>query len=485
MSKDLKSRAAKGGLWSIVETLAVKVGQFVLNIILASLLLPSDFGLVGMLAIFISISQTLVASGMGRALVQKKDRTDLDFSTVFIFNLAVSISIYLILFFSAPLIADFYNTPQLTLLTRVLCLNIVINSMGFIQNSSLVIRLDFKSLAKVNVFSLIIGGVLAILLAYLGFGVWALVVMTLTKAIITTVLLFIFGGKTPQLKFSIQSFRELFGFSSKVLVAGVSTNIVNNLSNTFIGKFYSAKLLGFYTQGTLIARTGSLTISTIVNRVAFPIYSSKQDDISTMMAIHKKMLGILTFVLVPVMVMIALLSEPFVQFFLGEKWLPMVPFLQWLCFAKLVEPMGTLNLDTLNAKGRSDLYLKMSLLKIPLIALSLLVTIPISIEAVIIGQVVIGVIFFFIDTYWVGKLYNYGAWNQTKNLLPKLVVVSLMALSVYGSIYFLEQSLLKLIVGGITGISIYLLLSGLFKIKELQELKFVYNQIGLKKIFKR
>jgi len=247
-NSSLKSKATKGMVWSAFGTFSSQAISFIIGIVLARLLIPSDYGLIGMLAIFFAVSTLLVESGFSNALIQKIDRTEADYSTIFYFNLFVSIAAYLLLFFSAPLIAHFYNTPDLSLLTRVLSLNIVIGSLAVVQHARMKILLDFKTPALITIFSVAISGTLGVSLAYSGFGVWSLVVQTLSASAIRTILLFVFNKWIPQLVFSINSLKTLFGFSSKLLAAGLVAAVVNNLYSILIGKIFSSKDLGYYTR---------------------------------------------------------------------------------------------------------------------------------------------------------------------------------------------------------------------------------------------
>lgn len=479
-SQSLKSQATKGMLWNAIDNFAVKAGQFIISIILARLLLPADFGLIGMLAIFIGISESLINSGMSTALVQKINRTEVDFSTVFVFNFLVSTFIYVILFFSAPLIADFYSMPQLVLLTRVLTLNIIINSLALVQISMLTISLDFRTMAKVNIIAVVLGGGLAIFFAYRGWGVWALVYQNLARAAIAVIMLFLLSKWKPSIKFSKASFKSLFGFGSKLLGAGLIATLFNNIYKVIIGKAYQARALGYYTQAFLIADYSAGTISSILQKVTFPVLASLQNDEKRMVSVYRRILGMTSFFIFPFMTLIALLADPFVRLFLTEKWLPIVPLLQWLCFARVIYPISAINMNILNAKGRSDLFLKVDLSKIPIIIIALIVTIPLGIKAVVIGHVVTSFIAFFINAYMPGRLFSYGALEQIKDMLPKILITFVMALIVYACIFYIQTPLNKLMVGGFSGVLSYYLISSLTKVREAIELEYI-----IKKFFKR
>lgn len=431
--------------------------------------MPLDFGLIGMLTIFIAISQSIVDSGMGTALVQKSDRTEADFSTVFIFNFAISTGIYLILFFSAPLIAKFYAVPQLVSLTRVLCLNIVINSLSLVQTTRLTIAVDFKTMAKVNVISVIVSGIFAIFVALLGFGVWALVFQALIRSIVTCLMLWYLSRWKPSIKFSKNSFKTLFGFGSKILGVGLIGTLFQNIYKVIIGKVYSAETLGYYTQGFQFAEMTAGTVTSILQKVTFPILASIKDDKKRMVSVYRKMLGMASFFIFPVMTMLALLADPLVRFFLSDKWLPTVPLLHWLCFARIIFPISVLNLNILNAIGRSDLFLKVDLSKLPMAIIALIITIPLGIKAVVIGHVVTSFLAYFVNAYMPGKLFSFGATEQMKVMAPKAIATAMMAALVYFVMSFIDFPLPQLIFGGLTGILAYILFSMLLKIQEVNE----------------
>lgn len=473
----LKSQATKGMFWNAFEYFTTLGSQFVISVVLARLLLPSDFGLIGMLTVFIALSQVLVQSGMGTALVQKKNRTDIDFSTVFIFNFIVSISIYLLLFISAPFIAEFYGMPQLSLLTRILCLGIIIDSLSQVQNSRLLINLDFKTMAKINLTATTISGVGASVLAYFNFGVWALVFHNLARASLASIFLWYNNKSLPQMTFSKQSFRELFGFGSKLLGAGIIATVFSNIYKVVIGKVYTARVLGFYTQAFQFVDITAGSITSVLQKTTFPILASINNDEERMVEVYKKLLGMTSFVILPTMTLFALLAEPFVLVFLGEKWIETTPLLQWLCFARIIYPISTLNMNILNAKGRSDLFLKVDLSKLPITVIALIITIPLGIKAVVIGHVVTSFISFFINAYMPGQLFGYGIISQIKDMLPKIIAVLIMSLCIYYILSFIQTPFFKLLWGSVIGILIYFILSITFKVPEILEVNYLLKKI--------
>jgi O-antigen/teichoic acid export membrane protein len=472
----LKNKALTGMVWNSIEKFAVQVISFAIGIILARILMPADYGLIGMLAIFMSLSELFVGSGLSMALIQKTDRTDVDYSTVFYFNLIVSLIFYFILFFLAPLIAQFFRTPQLTMLTRILSLNIIIHSLSMVQQTRLTIQLDFKTQAKISLFAVIISGPVGILMAYRGFGVWALVVQMLSAASVRTVSLFYFNKWLPLPSFNASSFKRLFGFSSKLLAAGFVSTIYNNLYAMLIGKIFAARDLGFYTRARQYPELLSGTISTILQGVTFPILASLQNERERMVSVYSRLMRMVVFFIVPAQTLFALLAEPFVRLLLTEKWMPVVSLMQWLCFARMITPISSLNMNILNAIGRSDLFFFVDISKLPILVVTLAITIPLGLKAVVIGHFVTSFISFFINAYYPGKLFRFGAMRQIKEMWQVICATLVMALAVFISTIILTSDFFKLLVGVPLGLIIYLLAAYLLKIKELEE---VYGMIQI------
>ena len=467
----LKSKATKGMFWSATDKIASEAGQFVIGIVLARLLMPKDFGLIGMLSIFIAISQSFIDSGMGSGLIQKKNKKDIDFSTVFIFNFAVSILFYLILFITAPFIAGFYDMPQLVLLTRVLSINIIINSLAIVQRSKLTIDIDFKTIAKVNVSSVVLSGLIAMFLAYTGWGVWALVIQRLVASVVSVIMLWMLSKWKFSILFSKQSFKELFGFGSKLLISGLYAQTLNNIYNIVIGKAYSASDLGFYTRAKSFAMITSGTVTSILHQVTYPILASLQDDRERMVSVYSRLIKMTTFFVFPAMTLLSLLAEPLVILLLTEKWIPVIILLQWMSFARIFYPISVINMNILNAIGRSDLFLKVDLSKFPIAVMALVITIPLGVKAMVIGHVVTSVISIFINAYLPGKLFGYGAISQLKDMAPVFFATGIMALTVYFTNLFIEVQWLKLIIGSCIGLITYLMVCYTLKLDELTEVK--------------
>ena len=465
----LKSIATKGIIWSAVDKLAVQFGQFVVSILLARILMPEDFGLIGMLTIFIVLSQTFIESGLGIGLIQRQDSTDIDFSTVFVFNLGVSSCFYLLLFFTSPLISTFFNQPQLTDLIRVLGLNLLIIALAIVQRTKLTIAIDFKSIAKSNVIGMVVGGVFGVIAARNGYGVWALVIQTLLGSLATSVSLWVFSNWSPSFAFSKKSFKLLFGYGSKLLIAGLYAQILNNVYNICLGKFYPTASLGYYTKAKSFADLSAGTVVSVIQQVTFPILTSVQDDRAKLVSIYSRLIRMSAFFIIPLMTLIALLAKPIVILLLTEKWVSLIPLLQWMVFARIFFPMSALNMNLLNAVGRSDLFLKVDLSKLPLTILAMAITIPLGVKAMIIGHVVTSALAFLINAYLPGKFYGYGPIQQLKDMLPFLVATIGMSISVFVMTSFIDNLVLQLLLGALLGLVTYLFICWLLKLEEMTE----------------
>ena len=476
----LKSQATSGILWNAVEKILAQGGRLLSGIILARILMPEDFGLIGMLTIFIVISSTFVNGGLGSGLIQKKRRTDIDYSTVFVFNVSVSVLIYIILFFTAPLIADFYELPQLIILTRVFAINIIISSFSLVHRVRFIANIDFESIAKINIVSVVCGGTFGIYFAYHGYGVWALVVENLVTTTISATLFWYYSKWKPLLLFSTQSFKTLFGFGWKLLLSTLINQSFNNLYNITIGKIYLATELGFYTKAVSMAELTAGTVTDVLHQVTFPILASLQDSRVQMISVFSRMIRMSAFLILPAMTLAAILADPLIRLILTEKWLPAVPLLQLMCFARIFYPINSINMNALNAIGRSDLYLKIELTKIPFTIVALIFTIPFGVKTMVMGHVVVSLVSFYINGFQSGKIFGYGPLAQLRDMMPMFIVTAFTALIVFIINLFIDLLVLKLIIGVFTGLVVYMGSSYLLKIEELKEVYDLFQNLIIK-----
>lgn len=468
MSQDIWQKTKIGMSWNAFENIAVQGISFVLNIILARLLTPHDYGTIGMILIFLTFSNIFVDSGLSRALIQRQDRTENDFSTVLIFNILISVLLYVILFFAAPAIADFYDTPELVTLQRVFFLVLIIDSLSVVQSAKLQIKVDFKSIALINAVATIISGSIAVWSAYNNFGVWALVIQSLTKSLVSVVCFWIVGKWIPKTGFNKDSFKKLFGFSSKLLVCGLLGTTFTNVYNLIIGKYYNPTSLGFYTRAQQFPELTAGTLNSVMNTSTFPLMATLQNKRDELILTFRRLIRLSALVIFPAMVGLSVLSDEIILVLLGEIWLPTSDLLFWLALSYIFTPLSALNLNLLNAIGRSDLFMKIDFSKVPILAAMMAITFPISLKAVVIGKAATAIIWLYINGFMIGKLYNFGAFKQLACCWKGIVSTVVMALSVWLTISFIETPLIRLIVGMLLGIAVYAAMLALLKEEELK-----------------
>jgi len=477
---NLKQKTLNGFKWSFLDNVGRLGGQFVIGIILARILTPVDFGLVGMLTIFIVIGRSLTNSGFGQALIQKKNADNSDFSTVFYFNIVASIFVYLIVFFGSPLIAKFYNEPELTLLTKVICLVFIIDAFGLVHTTYLEKKLDFKAPSIIGVISIFFSGGISIFLAFNDFGVWALVTNSLLRSFITTLLLWIVSGWRPQLIFKLQSFKGLFNYGSKILIAGILNSIFNNLYFLVIGRFFHAASLGYYTRAVQFSNLPVNTITTVVQKVTYPVFSILQDNSEKLIAGYTKVIRMLTAVALPLMAIMYITAKPLIAIVLGTKWLPAVPYLQLMSIYSWIYVLYTVNNLVITAKGRSDYYLQLQVLNKVIIAVSILTTYRFGITALIYGQMGATILTYIVGSVYLKKVLNISIGYQLKNILPFIIATIFMVMPSFPMAKFISNDFLYLLTNTAVAISIYILSLWLMKVEELYSvLTFINRNIKL------
>ena len=475
MEESLKSRAAKSVMWSAVERFSVQGAQFILTIIIARLVSPSDYGVIAMLGIFLAIAQTFVDSGFSCALMQKQDRTEADFSTVFYFNIVIGVVIYLLLYLCSSFIADFYNEPKLTIISKIVGLNLIISSFSVVQRAKLTIALNFKLQAAASFLAVVISGGCGVYMAYLGYGVWAIIVQTLLNNFISTLLLWIFAKWIPQMCFSWKSFKILFGFGSKLLLSGLLHTLYTNLYSLVIGKKFSSLELGYYNRAYTIAYFPSNNISSIITRAIYPIQCSIQEE-ERFRNSFLQYLRIGAYIIFPLMIGLCILAEPFVLLILTEKWVAMVPLLQIICIAYMWNPIVAINNDILTAKGYSGYFLKSELIKKIAAVIILIVTIPFGIEIMCVGLIVYAFCDILVISSFVQKKLEITIVSQIKSIFPVFLLNLFTGLSTFLFSSLIHSTLLKLILSTLFACALYFGLSYLFKFKEIRLLKSVLSK---------
>ena len=465
-----KQRTINSVAWSISERLSLQIFHIVISIILARLLSPSDFGLLGMLAIFTGVAQSILDSGFGSALIQKKEATNTDSSSIFYFNLVIGVTLAAVFFFSASLIANFFNQPILKPITRVLSLNTIINAFSLVQFSLLRKRMDFKNHFIVSIVAVIVSGTSAIIAAILGLGVWSLVIQTLSLSISNALLLWTFSKWRPTRQFSLDSLKTMYAFGSKLLFAGLIETTFNNLYQTFIGRVYTPDDVGYYSRASQMESAASVATSMALGSVIFSAFSPYQDDKPTLRKVHDKTITMSMFLLMPVMIGLIFIAEPLFIFLLTEKWAASIPYFQHLCVIGLLFPMVVQNYNLLRITGRTDMHLKLEIFKYILTVIAIALTYQRGIIALIYGQIAVAFISHFIVSHFVGKLINYTLLDQFKTLLPHAITTSVMGVIIHlvGKISF-PGNLVDFSTQIIVGVVVYYLINKLFKSPELVE----------------
>ena len=423
---NLKQKTINGMLWSISERFSLQGVQLVVSIILARLLEPSQFGLIGMLSLFMAIAQSILDSGFGSALIQKKNADNLDNCSIFYFNIFIGTLLTLLLILLAPSIAGFFYQPILIQLTRFLSLNIFINGFGLVQSTLLSKQMNFKAQLKINLISVFISGCVGIGLAYLDWGVWSLAIQSVLNTLIKTGLLWILSTWKPSFLFSFNSLRGMFSFGSKMLLSGLLNTLFKNIYLAIIGKLFSVTELGYYTRASSMQQTAVSATSSSLGKVLFPAMVPLQDDNTRLRTAYKKTIGVSLFFHFPLMFGLIGIADPLIRFLMTDKWAPSIPYFQLLCISGLFYPLHVLNLNILQVKGRSDLLLRLEIIKKAVNILTILITYRWGVTGLIYGQIVSSAFAYFLNSFYSGRLVNYPMIDQIREILPSMITAGIM-----------------------------------------------------------
>lgn len=457
MNSELKDKTAKGVSWGFVDNFLNYGIVAIANVVLARLLTPSDFGVIGMTTIFITLSTSLVDSGFTGALTRKKEVDDSDLSTVFHFNLAISFLLYAILFFTAPCIADFFGEDILVPIIRILSLSLVVNALGIVQKVLFIRKIDFKTQAKISLLSSVTSSLLAIGAAFWGMGVWSLVVLQLGKAVISTLMLWGISGWRPHLLFSGKSFREMFSFGSRLLITSIISAIWTEMYSFIIGKFYTSSLLGQYTRANKTKNMVSSNVSIVMQRVSFPVLSSVQDERKRRVEVYRKVLKTTVLIAFTAVFGLWAIASNFTVGIFGEQWIPSIRYIRILCFSGFFIPVIMCSTNVINSDGRSDITLILEILKTLLAVIPLLLGIFISIEALLYGMIFTHAVLFTIHALYVSKIIGYSFTEQIRDLLPPLAVAAIMG-SIINLLNFVQMNpLIGLAIQLVSGVAIIIL----------------------------
>lgn len=467
----LKDKTVKGVGWSAIDNVAQYAVTFIVGIVLARLLSPDDYGLIGIITIFTAICTALINGGFGSALIRKKDITDDDYNTAFIVNLGMSLLLYAIIFFCAPFIARFFDRTELVSLTRVSSLGMIIGALALVQQTRLTKRIDFKTQTKITLIASISSGVVGIVMAATGFGVWALVAQSLSSQLLRTILLWFFNKWVPRLHFSGRSFKELFGFGWKMMASGVLDTVWKELYQVVVGKFYSPATLGQYTRAKQFSSLFSSNLTAVVQRVTYPVLSDIQDDKTRMISAYRRIIKTTMFITAICMFFLGAISEPLLYCLIGPKWHEASTYLPLICISASLYPLHAINLNMLQVQGRSDLFLGLEIIKKIIGIGPLFVGAFVGIMPMLYVNLVTGVICYFLNSYFPGKLLGYSSWMQIKDVAPSYGIAALVALSVWFFRYLPISNWFILPIQIVVGVTVFFTLCKTTKIGEYEEVK--------------
>jgi O-antigen/teichoic acid export membrane protein len=456
----IKNKTISGFKWSFTDNIINSGITFLVGLILARLLSPDEFGIIGMITVFIAISNSFIDSGFSNALIRKIDAKNIDYSTVFYFNLVVGVFFYWILYSGAPFISSFFKEPVLIPVTRVIGIVLIINALSIIQRTIFVKKIDFKTQTKISFISSILSGVIGIGMAFGKYGVWSLVGQQVSRQFFNTLFLWIYSSWRPSWEFSKESFKEMFGFGSKLLLSGLIDTIYKNVYYLIIGRFYTANQLGQYTRAEQFNSIFSSNLTTVVQRVSYPALSSIQDESERLRSAYRKMIKTTMFISFTCMLGLAAIAKPLLFVLIGEKWLTAAEYLQIICFAGMLYPLHSLNLNILQVKGRSDLFLKLEIIKKIIAVIPIVLGISFGIKVMLCGSVCTSFFAYYLNSRYSARLIDYSVKEQIKDILPSFYIASFVAVCMWSIILipisnYIIILLLQCLFGGLTAIFLY------------------------------
>lgn len=457
-------------VWRFAERCGAQIVTLIVSIVLARILSPSDFGTVSLVMVFTTIMQVFVDSGLGTALIQKKDADDLDFSSVFYFNLVVCLILYIGMFVAAPYISCFYNDSSLTAIIRVISLTIVISGVKGIQQSYVSRNMLFKRFFFATLGGTIFSAFLGIGMAYMGYGVWSIVAQQLSNTAIDTSILWITVKWRPKKLFSWARLKGLLSYGWKLLASSLLDTVYNNLRNLIIGKIYTSADLAYYNQGDKFPKVIVTNINASIDSVLLPSMSGEQDNAERVKSMTRRAIKTSTYIMAPLMMGLLFCAEPVVKLLLTEKWIPCVPSLRIFCFTYMFWPIHTANLNAIKAMGRSDLFLRLEIIKKAMGLILLLLTMRISVMAMAYSLIVSGILSQVINSWPNWKLLNYKYIEQLRDILPSIIVATCMGICVYCIGFLSLPTIITLIVQVVVGATIYIGVSAIFKLEEFEYL---------------
>lgn len=469
--QSLKEKTVKGTIWSGIDNFAQFGVTFLVSIVLARLLTPDDYGLIGIIGIFTAVCNTLINAGFATALIRKKDATNDDYNTAFFVNFLASILLYVVIFLCSPLIAAFFHRGELIELTRVTSLGMVIGALAIVQQTRLTKKIDFKTQTKITLISSIASGFIGIIMALIGFGVWSLVAQTLSAQTIKTILLWFYNKWIPTLRFSTESFRDLFGFGWKMMVSWILDTIWKELYQVVVGRFYSPATLGQYTRANQFSTLFSSNLTSVIQRVTYPVLSNIQDNKERMVSAYRRIIKVTMFVTAIGMFFLGAISEPLLYCLIGPKWHEAAVYLPLICITGSTYPLHAINLNMLQVLGRSDVFLGLEVIKKTIGIFPLSICIFYGILPMLYTSILITIIAYFLNSYYSGKLLGYTSWMQIKDVAPSYAIAVIVVLSVFFLKYLPFSYWIILPVQIILGCIVAIYACKRFKLDEYTELK--------------
>ena len=469
--KSLKDKTVKGTIWSGIDNVAQMGVSFLVSIVLARLLTPDDYGLIGIIAIFTAVCQTLINGGFTTALIRKNNTTDDDYNTVFIVNLVMSLFLYAIIWACSPLISSFFDREELITLTRVTSLGMIVGALALVQQTRLTKRIDFKSQTKITIIASVSSGIIGIGLALAGIGVWALVAQQLSAQVLRTVLLWLVNKWIPKFIFSSKSFHELFGFGWKIMLSSILNTVWNELYQVVVGKYYSSATLGQYTRAKQFSTLFSSNLSTVIQRVTFPVLSNIQEDKTRMISAYRRIIKTTMFVTAVSMFFLGAVSEPLVYCLIGPKWHEAATYLPLICLTGSFYPLHSINLNMLQVQGRSDLFLGLEIIKKFIAIGPLFIGAFVGIIPMLWTNIIVSIICYFLNSYFPGKLLGYSSWMQIKDIAPSYGLAALVAIFVYFLKYLPFNYWIVLPLQIIVGTTMFFLVCTKTRMEEFEEVK--------------
>lgn len=475
--ESLKNKTIKGVGWSAADALLGQGVTFIVGLVLARLLSPDEYGLIGICLIFTTVLNGIVDSGFSNALIRKKDVTDEDYNTMFTTNMAISIVLYVLLFISAPLVSDFFHRIELTALVRVTGLILFLNALSITQVTILTKNIDFKTKTKASLVSAIISGVIGIAMAFMGYGVWSLVAQQLSKQLLYTLCLWVLSKWWPKFTFYKDSFKYMWGFGWKLLASGILNNVWNQLYQVVIGRCYTSSTLGHYTRANEYASIFSSNLTLIVQRVSYPVLAEIQDDKERMVQGYRKVIKITMFVTAVCMISLGAVSEPLIYTLIGTKWQEAATYLPLICISMSLYPLHAINLNILQVLGRSDIFLYLEILKKIVGIVPIVIGIFCGIYYMLLTSILTGVISLYLNTWYTGKTLNYSFWKQLRDIAPSYFTALVIALAVYFLKYLSLPYYVVLMLQIIVGLVACITISEIFKFDEYKELKTIVIKV--------